>query len=292
MISYGLSKVFRLQFPSLSTARLLQPYGESSPMGLLWTFFGYSGPYTIFAGLLELIPGLLLFFRRTTSLGALLLVVVLVNVVLTNFCYDVPVKIYSANLLLMAVFLIAPVLPGLINLLILNRPTKPPDQSSLPAFRWIKPLGTVAKVAMIGTALFINTKKSVERLNERQVLQKSPMYGSYEVEETIANGQSTAPAELRWRNVSVGPNRLLVRLWDNSVHNFKVMHDDVKRTLTASESGNTLSVVYTERDKNLLTLEGSFMGRPLNARLHKVDPFKLPLLNRGFHWINEAPYNR
>jgi hypothetical protein len=70
------------------------------------------------------------------------------------------------------------------------------------------------------------------------------------------------------------------------------MHDDVKRTLTASERGKTLSVVYTERDKNLLTLEGSFMGRPLNARLHKVDPFKLPLLNRGFHWINEAPYNR
>ncbi len=292
MISYGMSKVFRLQFPPVATLRLLQTYGESSPMGLLWTFFGYSGPYTRFAGLLELIPGILLFFRRTTSLGALLLMAALGNVVLANFCYDVPVKIYSANLLLMAVFLIAPMVRGLINLLILNRPTIPPNDPSLPAFRWMKPLGTVAKVVIIGAALFINTKKSIRLLNERELMQKSRIYGAYEVEETIANGQSTAPAAMRWRNVSIGPKALRVRLDDNSVQSFTVMHDEVKRTFTASGSGKTLSVAYTDRDKNLLTLEGSFMGRPLNARLRKLDPLKFPLLNRGFHWINEAPYNR
>lgn len=30
----------------------------------------------------------------------------------------------------------------------------------------------------------------------------------------------------------------------------------------------------------------------LAIRLRKIDPSKFPLLNRGFHWINEYPFNR
>ena len=51
MLSYGMSKVFRLQFGEPLPNRLLQSYGDSSPMGLLWTFMGYSAPYTICSGI-------------------------------------------------------------------------------------------------------------------------------------------------------------------------------------------------------------------------------------------------
>jgi hypothetical protein len=39
--------------------RLLKPYGESSPMGLLWTFMGYSTGYNLFTGGAEALGGLL-----------------------------------------------------------------------------------------------------------------------------------------------------------------------------------------------------------------------------------------
>jgi hypothetical protein len=125
LIEYGGLKVVPAQFPRPPLSRLLQPFGNASPMGLLWTFMGASVPYTIFAGLTELSAGLLLLFRRTASLGALVAIPVLTNVVMLNFCYDVPVKLFSVHLLAMAVFLAVPDLGRLAGLLVLRRPVAP-----------------------------------------------------------------------------------------------------------------------------------------------------------------------
>jgi hypothetical protein len=59
LVNYGFAKVS--QFPAPSPTRLIQPYGESSPMGLLWTFMGASTTYTIFTGIGEVLGGFLLF---------------------------------------------------------------------------------------------------------------------------------------------------------------------------------------------------------------------------------------
>ena len=58
MFGYGINKIFGLQFPEPGMQRLLQDYGDSSPMGLMWTFMGASLPYTMFAGWMEAIGGL------------------------------------------------------------------------------------------------------------------------------------------------------------------------------------------------------------------------------------------
>jgi hypothetical protein len=72
MIGYGAAKVISSQFPPPTLDRLMQPYGDSSPMGLLWTFMGASEPYTMFVGFAEMISGILLFPRKTSTLGALM----------------------------------------------------------------------------------------------------------------------------------------------------------------------------------------------------------------------------
>ncbi|HWW61910.1 MAG TPA: hypothetical protein VN181_11125, partial [Thermoanaerobaculia bacterium] len=72
MISYGAFKVIKAQFPAASLDRLLEPYGDASPMGLLWTFMGASTLYNLFTGAGEMAGGLLLFARRTQLLGALI----------------------------------------------------------------------------------------------------------------------------------------------------------------------------------------------------------------------------
>ena len=99
MILYGASKVFMGQFGPPGFGRLLETYGDSSPMGLLWTFMGFSQGYTFFAGLAEMLGGVLMITRRTTLLGAMVSAGVLSNIVLLNFFYDVPVKQFSSHLL-------------------------------------------------------------------------------------------------------------------------------------------------------------------------------------------------
>src|ERR1700741_3471411 len=63
MISYGLAKIFKTQFPFPFGDWLMQSYGDSSPMRLLWTFMGYSIAYNLFTGLAEFVGGFLLLFR-------------------------------------------------------------------------------------------------------------------------------------------------------------------------------------------------------------------------------------
>src|SRR5436305_5057992 len=62
MIEYGGLKIVPSQFPPPSLDRLVQPFGDASPMGILWTFMGASAPYTIFAGFTEWLGGLLPLF--------------------------------------------------------------------------------------------------------------------------------------------------------------------------------------------------------------------------------------
>lgn len=109
LLSYGFVKIFPIQFglaPGL--ASLNETYGQSSPMHLLWFFMEFSRPYAIFGGLMEAIPGALLLFERTETIGALGAAGVMLNVAMLNFCYDVPVKLYSMHLLAMSLFLLLP----------------------------------------------------------------------------------------------------------------------------------------------------------------------------------------
>ena len=53
-------------------AKLVQPNGDSSPTSLLWILMGSSAAYSAFTGAVETLGGVLLFNRRTTTLGALI----------------------------------------------------------------------------------------------------------------------------------------------------------------------------------------------------------------------------
>jgi uncharacterized membrane protein YphA (DoxX/SURF4 family) len=90
LFTYGFSKIFVSQFAPLwlYASRLVQPFGDQSPAGLLWNFMAYSEPYQIFGGIAEIVPAVLLLFRRTTTLGSLMAAAVLSNVVMLNFSYD------------------------------------------------------------------------------------------------------------------------------------------------------------------------------------------------------------
>ena len=95
--------------------------------------------------------GMLLFLRRTTTLGAMVCLAVLSNIVALNYCYDVPVKLYSTNLLLMAVILLAPDARRVLGLLVLNRPAEPADLSA-PGFqnRKLRIAAVVLQVLFVG----------------------------------------------------------------------------------------------------------------------------------------------
>src|SRR5271166_151872 len=125
MIGYGVNKLFRAQFPEPPLARLIDPLGQTSPMGFLWTFMGYSRLYSAFGGFGETLAGLLILIPRLTTLASLITIGVMSNVLMLNLGYDVPRKIYSIHIILICTFLLLPQLRRLANMFILNRPVEP-----------------------------------------------------------------------------------------------------------------------------------------------------------------------
>src|SRR5579864_4653353 len=108
LISYGAAKAIPLQMPAPSLTRLLEPYGNFSPMGVLWYSIGASRPYEMFTGSVELLCGILLFIPRTQLLGASIALAATAQVFALNMTYDVPVKLFSSHLVMMSLTLLIP----------------------------------------------------------------------------------------------------------------------------------------------------------------------------------------
>ena len=182
MLGYGLHKAgfISTQFTMdglPNEYQLNRTYGDSSPMGLLWTFMAASPAYTFFAGLGEVIGGLLLVFRRTTTLGGLVVSGVMLNVVMMNFCYDVPVKQFSIHLLMMAVFLLLPEFPRIANVLVWNRPTETSNLFVVPYTNsktiWIhRCLKSLVVICAFAWPVFEHVKREVQHEHQPRVESK------------------------------------------------------------------------------------------------------------------------
>jgi hypothetical protein len=103
MVTYAITKIMKTQFVLTPTAMWQLPLEQVSGKKLTWAFLGYSGWFEILLGFFELIPALLLLFRRTTLAGAVLLLPVSLNVYLINIALNLwsETKILSLILLLL-----------------------------------------------------------------------------------------------------------------------------------------------------------------------------------------------
>ena len=105
LLIYGFSKVFKAQFYLPEPNLLFTHLGNLDKDILFWSTIGSSRSYSIFLGIIEIIPALLLLFRKTAFIGSLMAIGVLIHVVSINFSYSISVKIFSLFLLILALFL-------------------------------------------------------------------------------------------------------------------------------------------------------------------------------------------
>jgi hypothetical protein len=300
MIVYGTVKLIPTQFGPIPLYRLLQPFGETSPMGLLWGFMAVSPAYTAFSGAAETLGGLLLIPRRTTLLGALVSAAVLTQVVMLNFCYDVPVKLFSSNLLVIALLIAAPDLRRLAGVFLFNRPVEPVEMHPLFASRRLNRIA--AAVWAIGLAGYtVYSLYGAHQVNKESgfLAPKPPLYGVWEVEELIEDGVVRPPLLTdgeRWRRwffEEAGYVRIQ-RMKGSRPGFYEIEQDSAKKTFTLQEYRDPRKkhvLSYRRPKPEILVMDGKFEGRKVRARLRRMDS-ELLLTSRGFHWINERPFNR
>jgi hypothetical protein len=286
MLFYGLVKLLPVQFEAPWLDKLLEPFGDASPMGLLWTFMGFSRPYTFFTGLVETLGAVLLLWRRTTLVGALVLAGALFNVTVLNFSYDVNVKLRSTHLLSMAVFLALPHAPTLMRFFLVGHAARLPSRpATLPGPRLAR-AHPWAKAALIGlcgwmTLQFVLLSAHPERHPPR-------LYGLWLVE-----AGSAIPGEnVAWHHVVINEwAEVQVECLDDT----RFYYDDVKdepteRRLTFANAGRKVAFAYDQPDPDHLVLSlGTDPAPVLRLRREKRE---FLLASRGFHWVQDAYVNR
>ena len=293
MLGYGAVKVIKVQFPDMFLWRLLSSYGDSSPGGLLWSFMGYSKIYNVFTGLVEMAGGTLLFVPRLATLGALISIGAMANVLMLNLGYDVPVKLYSFNLLLMGVYLQAPEARRLLNVFVLNREAPPVVHT--PLFR-NKALSTGMQVLQLGLLVAIGGSELYQ--SHQRYTQAGdggpapPHFGIYTVDEFTVDGQPR-PAVFtdaaRWHRVTFERfNLMAIFPAEGPVVRYKTKLDASGKHLELSKivPANWKAEFELEQPSpDMLVLRGEMDGRQILARLRRQKIKSFPLYQNGFHWI-------
>jgi hypothetical protein len=301
MLTYGFVKVYKLQFPSPSLGRLIQPYGNSSPMGLAWTFMGYSKGYNYFTGIAEVLSGVLLLFRRTSVAGAVLTLIVMGNVMAMNYCFDIPVKLLSSMVVIMALFLLAKDSHRILNFFFLNKATEPGKTFAPPVKkRWLRITLLSFKILLVGYTLVMTVYSSADALTKYgDQAPKPPLYGIYDLNTFVKNTDTLPPLKtdsIRWGKIVVNyAGAVSIRLINDSLKQFAFEPDTLKKKIVMYSWDDTLhksSFAYSMPEKDIFEMKGKWKDDSLFVRMKKYDLNNFRLVSRGFNMINEYPFNR
>ncbi|WP_179343482.1 DoxX family protein [Winogradskyella ursingii] len=300
MLLYGFVKVFQIQFRSPSLIHLLQPLGEFSPMGLAWTYMGYSKGFGVFAGLMEIVGGLLLISRKTTTLGSFIIIGVMTQVAMMNLMFDIPVKLFSIHLILMASVIFVTDIKRFTSVFIKNKATN--------AYEFYHPVSsksyhkTINKLKKIFVPIILLVACVLGYLGELNVTDKNHkphLYGIWESELFVKNSDTIAPlitSSNRWRYLVIeNKGRAIVKTIDDELLRYNFKLDTVQKKISMyTENGkmDSLNINYIYKNTDYLNLEGSLNNDSISVTLFRKNLDDFPLRSRGFHWINERPYNR
>ena len=307
-LSYGIIKIFALQMPFPSLSQLATPLGDLLPMRFSWLFLGYSEPYQMFSGVMEALAGLFLLYRRTVTLGLLLATGAFLNVVLINYSYDVPVKLFASHLLFACLFLLALDAKRLVNFFLLNRAT-PATTAYEPRFtrswqRW----GSVAvKVFIVYQSVIVATQNGWTRFQSTRAQANTGPFatGVYDVRHFVINGDTipaTANDSRRWKDViidnssagSVGSaDSVFWQRYGRGYFRYRTDTSGITTVWKTSTIPRDSTFGFTMRhelpDTNVIRLAAFILGDSINVELVRTNRH-FQLAERQFHWISE--YNR
>lgn len=299
LLTYGFSKIFKTQFPEPFLNRLIQPIGEMSPMGLAWTYMGHSAGFNLVVGFFEALGGFLLIPRRTQTLGALVASGVMLQVFLMNMFFDIPVKIFSFHLLIMALFIFSIDARRFINVFIYNKATRiykfyNPIKDKLyhKIIFWFK---LVVTLVLVGFMSYNGYSRERGPYSDKR--EKPPLYGIWEVDSFVINEKVHPPLltdSLRWRYLLIDyKDRATIHQMDSKKKYVSFIPDSTLSRVTLYDGEwkqDDNFILKVEGD--VMKLQGKLYGDTLKIKLTKKDLSKMELTGRGFHWVNEYPYNR
>ena len=294
LLAYGFIKFFPLQAPEPSLSNLNTTYGDLNAWKIFSLSLGVVPGYESFLGFIEILGGLLLLNRRTTTLATLIIIPFAGNVFISNLAYEGGEYVYSLYLIAFAFFLFAYDANRLFILLTLECPTAPNRFQPVFQRTWEKYGRHVLKTAFILFFVVIYAFKTyagyhVGSYQYPQMPGLANAAGLYNVREFRIKNQVLPYAALdpvRWKDVvfenwatlSIRSNRPVAidssnteQIYKNDAdrnyeelgsagrHFYSYVQDPAKQTLTLTNKvkpAEKLVLNYTRPDSRTIILSG------------------------------------
>jgi hypothetical protein len=281
MMPYGISKLANLQF-QVGASDYIRPPGEINGKVLTWAFLGYQPWFQFLLGVLEILPALLLCFRRTWRLGALLLFPVLANVTLMNFAMDLwhNTKIISASLLALNLTLLAWSFPTYRPMLaaLLTRPKPIAKHSWRTAGHLAEIAIPVAGIVLFGIYFFrlASSTQQFDFTGDHQINRA----GSWSIEQMTFGGRETAAVSDRHIYFDFGRGCIYVLGTQSTKGRYQAnrgRHTFEISGVPLADDGATLTGTYRVEGRQLI-LSGE----------HHNQPFRIVLAR--FNWWQTSPF--
>jgi hypothetical protein len=270
LLSYGISKIFWNQF-FIPEWALITNLSDLAPQHVLWSFMASSKSYQFFGGLMEIIPALLLLFRRTSLLGALVAIPVLLNVLMLNIGYDVGLKLILFHLAIFAVFILLPDSKRLISIFVFR--SNITIDVILP-FIFNKMKKWLYYTLKFGFILFIvvtDLIANIERSNAKSELSEGSILGMHQVKHFYLNNQvSPKYFELTyWKRFVIYPNnQILIQFINDSISWHPIKADTTMNLIVIfSDIDSSFYKLYYTK---ITPLEWAFKGNFQNDSVHFV----------------------
>ena len=298
MVSYGLAKVFLVQGTVITESQLALPYGMQKPSNLFWHLLGYSDAFQQFLGWTEVMGGLLLLWRRTVTLGALILVIMMTGVVMVNFCFGINVRYSSLQFLLIAIFLLWNDRGRLLNLFFLSKPAEAVAYAPLIGNPLGRKVFIVIQFIILGLLLY---KEISEKTSWTEMFDTPrPLDGIYNTEYFIRGADTIPPLQtdsLRWKRLTIDTyGKTLhfshVQLSTDSLTYCNTIIDTIDNVIRFQfkiQDGrgkvyDSCRMLYSLPDSTHLFLKGIWKKDSIQVMMKKYDLNNYLLYRSKFYW--------
>jgi len=292
LINYSFSKFYHSQFSPAGLYTLNKPYGDFIPFGLAWTYMGHSYGFNLFMGIAELL-GVLLLFRKTKEIGAIISIGTVLNIMAVNYFYDAPVKLLSTHLLVMLLFLLAPSFSNLIKIFFKGGTGKMYYQKR-PDFKksiWNLLLNITKYAVIIGMVVtqIVEREDRKKQPWYRSEANKSAMHGWYDVDEFYKNGEELTHFRdsIRWDFMMIEQSFAGMETMNGKYTSYKFELDTTQQVIQFEayrDSTDLFTIHYQELDS---TYQFDFVQNTDSIRFfakRKTEDDYL-LNSKPFRWI-------
>lgn len=233
-LKYGFDKVFQRQFYLPEPNILYSNFGNLTKDTLFWSTMGISPVYQLAMGVIEVITGVLILFKRTRMAGFFLALAVTVNILLINIGFDISVKLFSLFLLMVVLLNLYPVLKTTYTFLI--------QQPAVAVNKWVH----IAVCA--GIIGFI----AMPYISSRTVNDTRPyLHGAYEVTQFAVNDDFLNSDVFPYKRVFIHSNSYIIfqQEDDTMVDYFFEINEEKKQLEITDYNNNKITVVYNYDEK-------------------------------------------